>query len=168
MILVLYLLGIAPVSNFTILPPHPFGLSVSCPCLSGSNYFLPSHNIHAGHFCVLIQSSPRTHLHLLHFPLRHYLTNQPYQLFQSGALPNYNLGGSEDAGECKSITGRSHQPLLTLCVGLIDPTLLIPLQESLRDADGVDSQRIRLFLFRQRADISTLMKTDPPACHAKS
>lgn len=103
-----------------------------------------------------IVQPPGTHLHLLHFPLRHYLTNQPYQLFESGALPNYNLCRSEDADECKSITGRPHQPPLTLCVGLIDLTLLIPLQESLRDADGVDSQRLRLFLFRQRADRGSL------------
>lgn len=35
-------------------------------------------------------------------------TNQPYQLFDCGALPNYNLSGSQDTDECGGITVQSH------------------------------------------------------------
>lgn len=133
--------------------------------------FFHTRNVDAGHFCVLIRSSPRTHLHLLHFPLRHYLTNQPYQLFESGALPNYDLCGSEDADECKSITGRSHQLPLTLCrTHRPDPSNPAPRITARCRWGWFSASSFVSFstVCRPRLPLPTLMKTDPPAGHAKS
>lgn len=93
---------------------------VLCPCLTDSEWLFCKHSVimliltfsvswsdqhwiplwSSSHFCLFL-TKPST-------ALQCYWTNQPYQWFESWALPNYNLSGSQDADECGGITVQSH------------------------------------------------------------
>lgn len=141
-----------------------------------------SHNIDTDFSHVLIWSPCGVQLHhgmiwiKPSTALQCYWTNQPYQLLESGALPNYNRSGSQDADECGVITVQSHGQHSHSSHWTHRPGPLILLRESFWDADEVDFKCLYLLFFLLQWLMYTpslslpslLIKTDPPAGHTRA
>lgn len=86
----------------TLLPLHAKVLHVNSHSHDSQHRYRVSqcHDLGSSHLCRILTKP--------YAVLQCCWTNQPYQMFESWALSNYNLSGSQDADECEGITVQSH------------------------------------------------------------